>query len=130
MKKETYATSISAGLDLLAQHEVTVPARGRAVVNVGKYDLMDNDAFSSVVGLITPKSGLSFKHNIVARIGVVDQDYEGDVKVILDNLSDTPYHFDAGDKVAQLLLLPFFHLNGYEVEDRKRGTGGFGHTGR
>lgn len=122
-----YASKDSAGLDLLAKEEVTIKAHSSGVVNVGKFDLSNHTHLAkqflgtiNVVGLILPKSGLNFKHDIVERVGVIDELYKGDVMCKLDNHSDVDFTFKVGDPVAQMVVVPFVHLNGYDVEDVER----------
>ena len=79
-------------------------------------------------------SGLSAKHGIALAngIGVVDPDYRGELLVSVVNLSDTPYTFIDGERIAQLLLLPIIRGE-FEIadtlSDTERGSGGFGSTG-
>lgn len=128
MNKElTYATTQSAGLDLRSEEltALTIEPNGTLKIDTGKVPV---PAFH--VGFVMPKSGLSVNHNIVARIGVIDADYTGNIIVTLDNFGSEPYTFQPGDKVAQLVVVPMVQLDGFRVEDKERGEGGFGSTGR
>ena len=88
----------------------------------------------NVVAVICARSGLSAKHGIALAngIGVVDPDYRGELLVSVVNLSDTPYTFIDGERIAQLLLLPIIRGE-FEIadtlSDTERGSGGFGSTG-
>ncbi len=88
----------------------------------------------NVVAVICARSGLSAKHGIALAngIGVVDPDYRGELLVSVVNLSDTPYTFTDGERIAQLLLLPIIRGE-FEIadtlSDTERGSGGFGSTG-
>lgn len=81
---------------------------------------------------IMSRSGLASKG--VFTIGcVVDEDYRGEVKVLLTNNGRTELHIHPGDRIAQLALRRYHHADIVEVDsldDTTRGDGGFGHTGR
>lgn len=125
----SYATRLSAGLDLIAQEEVTIKAHSYGSVNVGKVELPTEVKGWIVTGLILPKSGLSKNHNIVCRTGVGDADFKNDYYCTLDNFGDEDYTFKVGDNVAQMVVLPCYQLPQYEVKDKDR-EGGFGSTGK
>lgn len=84
------------------------------------------------VGIIEPRSGLSFKHSIENGAGVIDSDYRGEIKIHLYNHGFGTVFFAAGDRIAQLLIqryeIPEFVLVA-ELDQTVRGEGGFGHTG-
>ena len=87
-------------------------------------------------GLVLPRSGLASRHGVtVANApGLVDSGYRGELQVILVNLdrSET-FRFDAGERVAQLLVVSFLDAAPAEVEaldGTSRGVGGFGSSGR
>lgn len=123
-KKETYATSGSAGLDLLAKESGVLKAKGYCSINVGKKKIPEG-----CVGFVMPKSGLAKKYNVVVRLGVIDSDYTGDIIVTLDNFGSVDFDFQKGMKVAQLVVVPFIHLKEFQVEQTIRGDNGFGSTG-
>ena len=84
---------------------------------------------------VRSRSGLSFKHGIVAvnSPGTIDADYRGEIKVLLTNLSNEAYEIQDGDRVAQLVIAKYERAEWVEVEaldETERGDGGFGHTGR
>lgn len=89
------------------------------------------------VAFIKPRSGLSFKWSINTMAGVIDQDYSGEIKVLLINHASEPYKINKGDRIAQLVILPVCHpkiktLNDaiYNAPlDSIRDTKGFGSTG-
>ena len=90
-----------------------------------------------VAGLVLPRSGLAARHGIsvVNAPGLIDPNYRGEVRVVLVNLSDEPFAAEAGDRIAQLLLVPFTApevevVNTLEPYGDDRGTGGFGSSGR
>lgn len=128
----SYATEGSAGMDVRANLDepVTLLPLQRALIPTGIF-------LSIPAGYecqVRPRSGLSAKHGVtVANApGTVDSDYRGEVKVILVNLSDTPFVINDGERVAQLVFARHERVSWYSVEsldDTERGEGGFGHTG-
>ena len=81
---------------------------------------------------ILSRSGLASKGMFVVG-GVVDEDYRGEVKVLLTNNGRTELHIHPGDRIAQMALRRYHHADIVEVNylnDTARGDGGFGHTGR
>ena len=127
-----YATAGAAGMDLLAAVEkpVRIPPAGRVLVPTGfcialptGYELQ-----------IRPRSGLALKHGIVLpnSPGTIDEDYRGEVQVILLNASEEYFLVTRGMRIAQAVLAPVYHAAWTEVEaldETARGVGGFGSTG-
>ena len=110
---------------------MTVMPGERAKINTGvAIEYGDND----VAAVICARSGLSAKHGISLTngIGLIDPDYRGELLVSVVNLSDVPYTFSDGDRIAQLLFTPVIRAE-FEVTDELnetgRGAGGFGSTG-
>lgn len=124
-----YAHPGDAGLDLWAAEEVVAEPKAKVQVPTGiAFCLPDG-----YVGLIWDKSGLSHKYGLKTVGGVIDASYRGEVKVGIVNLSDQPFTFRIGDKVAQILIQPVVRAELEEVshlEETKRGEDGFGSTGR
>jgi len=87
------------------------------------------------VAFVVPRSGLAFKHGItiVNSPGTVDAGYRGEIKVAVLNTDATePYTIEAGDRIAQLVVMPVSRARFVEVErlpGSMRGEGGFGSTG-
>jgi dUTP pyrophosphatase len=88
-------------------------------------------------GLVVPRSGLAARHGVTTlnAPGLVDPGYRGEVKVILHNAGDEPYEAQAGDRIAQLLLVPFWSPALRVVDQLPpgtdgRGADGFGSSGR
>lgn len=91
----------------------------------------------SVAGLVVPRSGLAARHGIsvVNGPGLVDPSYRGEIRVVLVNLGGARYEGAAGDRVAQLLLVPFAAPDLHVVDELPpspdgRGEDGFGSSGR
>lgn len=83
------------------------------------------------VGIIKDRSGMAYKR-IITHAGVVDSDYRGEVKVLLENAGDRLTHIIAGDRIAQMLILPCPYVcieETSELDETSRGSGGFGSTG-
>ena len=95
----TRGSTLSAGLDLYSAYDVTVPARGLVSVVT---DLQIHVP-SGCYGRIAPRSGLALQHHIDVGAGVIDEEYRGNVTVILFNHSDKLFVINRGDRVAQLI---------------------------
>jgi dUTP pyrophosphatase len=126
----TYATSGAAGMDLLAAKAMTVPAGGRALVPTGLCIALPEGYEMQV----RPRSGLALKHGITLpnTPGTVDEDYRGEVGVILLNTGSEPFVIARGDRIAQAVFAPVTRAEWEEVvvlPETQRGTGGFGSTG-
>jgi dUTP pyrophosphatase len=127
-----YATIHSAGLDLRADLEqsLVLKPHERAMVPTGLHIELPEGYEAQV----RPRSGLAAKHgiSIVNTPGTIDPDYRGEIKVILVNLSDVPFTLEPGERIAQMIIARFEHINWNEVDSlsvTERGEGGFGHTG-
>ena len=127
-----YATSGSAGLDLLAavEAEMTLAPGARAAVPTG----LSIELPLGVEAQVRPRSGLALNHGITClnTPGTIDSDYRGEVKVILINLGDAPFKIARGAKIAQMVIARHEQAELIEVEalsDTARGAGGFGSTG-
>jgi dUTP pyrophosphatase len=85
-------------------------------------------------GKIFDRSGLAAKNGITVLGGVIDNDYRGEWKVVLLNTDDEDIHtIYPGDRIAQVVFLPYGHFpvnQVDELQDSERGEGGFGSTGR
>jgi dUTP pyrophosphatase len=129
-----YATKGSAGLDLCAAIDspLLVGARERTKVPTG-FVIEVPEGYE---GQVVPRSGLAAKAGISLTncVGTIDSDYRGEVQVLIINHSDTPYTFEPGERIAQLVLVPIPRIEVIEVDDlgelTERGIGGFGSTGK
>jgi dUTP pyrophosphatase len=89
-----------------------------------------------VAGLVTPRSGLAseFGISVVNGPGLIDPNYRGEVRVVLVNLGDSRFEAAIGDRIAQLLLVPFVAPDTCVVDElpasEDRGENGFGSSGR
>jgi dUTP pyrophosphatase len=130
-----YATAGSAGLDLSAALGAPiklVPGQ-RVAVPTGLIVALP----AGHEGQVRPRSGLALRCGItVANApGTIDEDYRGELQVLLVNLSDEVQEISPGDRIAQLVVAPVTHVSVVEAEDEHalgqtdRGSGGFGSTG-
>ena len=93
-------TPLSAGYDLAAAYDTTIPARGKGIVKTDLAMAVPPTCY----GRIAPRSSLAWKKHIDVGAGVIDADYRGNVGVVLFNHSDTDLEVKHGDRVAQLIL--------------------------
>lgn len=118
-----------AGFDLYAAQPVSIPPGSQALVPTGLYIAIPEQW----VGVVKDRSSMALK-SIRTHAGVIDAGYRGEVKIVLSNAGAEPYQLQAGDKFAQLLLLPCLTLaeevlSVEELGSTERGAGGFGSTG-
>ncbi|KAI0852471.1 dUTP diphosphatase [Daldinia vernicosa] len=127
-KLPTRGSPFSAGYDLYASRPVTIPSRGKALVETDIALAVPAGTY----GRVAPRSGLAAKHFIDTGAGVIDADYRGPLKVLLFNHSDADFAVAEGDRVAQLVVERIYTpevLEVQELEESVRGAGGFGSTG-
>ena len=128
----SYATEGAAGMDLIAAvtERLVIPPGGRALVPTGLkialpagYELQ-----------VRPRSGLALKHGIVLpnSPGTVDEDFRGELQVIVLNAGEAPFTIERGMRIAQAVVSPVVRAVWREVDalpETARGAGGFGSTG-
>jgi dUTP pyrophosphatase len=125
-----YAHEGDAGLDLRAAEGLSIPAHGHATVGTG----IACEVPSGCVGLVFPRSGLACKSGVALRncVGVIDSGYRGEIKATLTNDTDDPFVVEAGDRIAQMVVMPYVPCKVEQVEElseTERGDGGYGSTG-
>lgn len=123
----------AAGYDLFAclSAPVEIPPHSTGKIGTGLSIAIPEGWF----GAVFARSGLASKHGIRPAncVGVCDSDYRGEYIVALHNDSDEPFIVNNGDRIAQLVILPFLKAEfeiADELDETERGTGGFGSTGR
>ena len=128
-----YATAASAGLDLRAALDdaLVLEPGDTALVPSGLAMHLGDPGLCAVV---LPRSGLGHKHGIVLGngTGLIDADYQGPLMISVWNRGREPFTMQAGDRIAQLVVLPIVRASLRvvdEFEASERGAGGFGHTG-
>ena len=127
-----YATELSAGLDLRANIDTPIELKPleRILVPTGLFIELQKGYEAQ----IRPRSGLAFKNGITVlnSPGTIDADYRGEVKVLLVNLSNTPFIINDGERVAQMVIAKHEQISWEptsSLDETERGAGGFGHTG-
>ena len=128
----SYGSEFAAGADLYActDADVEIAPHTTAVIPTG----IALELPVGYAGLIYARSGLATKKGLAPanKVGVVDCDYRGEVKVALHNHSEEKQVVSAGERIAQLVITPYITAEFAEVEslsDTVRGAGGFGSTG-
>ena len=131
----TYSQPGDAGMDLttIESHTFT-PASRKKILRTGVSVVIPQGC----VGFVTPRSGLAAKHNlsILNAPGTIDSGYRGELMVIAFWHGDgTYYTVNEGDRVAQLVVVPYVQCKLIEIDDvaaleTERGTGKFGSTGK
>jgi dUTP pyrophosphatase len=128
----SYATAGAAGFDLLAalREPLVVPPGGRALVPTGLQIALPQGYELQ----LRPRSGLALKHGITLpnSPGTVDEDYRGELGVILLNTGAEPFTVERGMRIAQGVVAPVVRAGWAEVAElpaTTRGAGGFGSTG-
>ncbi|XP_076849793.1 deoxyuridine 5'-triphosphate nucleotidohydrolase, mitochondrial isoform X2 [Brachyhypopomus gauderio] len=125
----TRGSSKSAGYDLYSAYDYTVGPMDKAVVLTDIQIAVPAGCY----GRVAPRSGLAANNFIDVGAGVVDEDYRGNVGVVLFNFSKSAFEVKKGDRVAQLVCERIFYpelLELQTLEETERGSGGFGSTGR
>ena len=127
-----YQTSQSAGMDLRANIDAPVLLKplDRKLIPTGLHIALPEGYEAQ----IRPRSGLVIKNGItiINTPGTIDPDYRGDVGVILVNISNEDFVVQPGDRIAQMVINKFEQAKFEvveELDETKRGEGGFGHTG-
>lgn len=130
-EKPSYANKYAAGLDIRS--------------NEGTYlypgDIKDIETELAVeipkgyFGMVVARSGLSYKKQIklINDVGIIDSDYRGNIGIRLINEGKEPYMIEIGDRICQMIIIPYIQpklVYVDELSETERGEGGFGHTGR
>lgn len=129
-----YATPGSAGLDLRACTSATTRIEpGQASLIPTGIAIHIGDP--NYCAMLLPRSGLGHKHGLVLGnlVGLIDSDYQGPLMVSCWNRGQEPFSFEPLERIAQLVIVPVQQAQFNLVEEfqaTRRGTGGFGSTGR
>jgi len=125
----TKGTPKSAGYDLYALENVFVPGGSTAIINTGVCVEIPDEHF----GLLCPRSSTGRKgFSLINTIGIIDSDYRGEIILHMKNNNPIGSTINRGDRVAQLLIVPYISpkINIVdELSETVRGSGGFGSTG-
>lgn len=125
----TRGSARAAGYDLYSAYDYTVPPMEKAIVKTDIQIALPSGCY----GRIAPRSGLAAKYFIDVGAGVIDEDYRGNVGVVLFNFGKEKFEVKKGDRIAQLICERIFYPEIEEVQvldDTERGSGGFGSTGK
>ena len=129
----TYGSASAAGADLYSclDSALEIPPGETRFVHTG----LCAEIPQGFAGLVFARSGLACKKDLAPanKVGVIDSDYRGEIRVVLHNHSREPQSVEPGERVAQLLIVPVFTPGFQEAEklsDTNRGAGGFGSTGK
>lgn len=129
----TYGSACAAGADLYAclEEPVTVAPGETFWVPTG----IALEVPAGCAGLVYARSSMGAKRGLAPanKVGVVDSDYRGEIRVVLLNHSKEPQTIQPGERVAQFVITPVItpsYIEAEELADTDRGTGGFGSTGR
>uniref|UniRef100_A0A3P9BJ59 Deoxyuridine 5'-triphosphate nucleotidohydrolase n=1 Tax=Maylandia zebra TaxID=106582 RepID=A0A3P9BJ59_9CICH len=124
----TRGSAKAAGYDLYSAYNYSIPPMDKAIVKTDIQIAVPHGYY----GRVAPRSGLAAKHFIDVGAGVVDEDYRGNVGVVLFNFGKETFEVKKGDRVAQLVCEKICYPDLVEQEtldETGRGAGGFGSTG-
>lgn len=131
-KMPVYGTEFSAGADLCAclEQPVTLEPGETRLISIG----ISMEIPVGYAGFVFARSGLATKRHLAPanKVGVIDSDYRGEFFVPLRNHGPIPQTIEPGERIAQMILMPYLAANFLEAEslsDTLRGEGGFGSTG-
>lgn len=129
----TYGSTEAAGADLYAclEEAVTILPGETAWISTG----IALEVPKGCAGLIYARSSMGVKRGLAPanKVGVIDSDYRGEIRVVLLNHSKQPQTVEHGERVAQMLITPVLtpaYEEVAELSDTSRGLGGFGSTGK
>jgi len=137
-----YATKLSAGFDICANHDEVIPAGKWKLIRTGLFIVSSSNAELLQVGneslwcvpeiQIRPRSGLAAKHGITVlnAPSTIDADYRGEIMINLINHGEQDFVISTGDRIAQGVCALSAQLNGIPVKDVERRDGGFGSSGK
>ena len=131
-KLPTYGSEFAAGADLYAclDAPVTIQPHETYLVPTG----LSLELPVGWAGMVHARSGMATKRDLAPanKVGVIDCDYRGEVLVSLHNHGSKPQTVEPGERIAQLVIMPYLTAQFFEAEelsDTVRGEGGFGYTG-
>ena len=129
-KLPAYGSEYAAGADLYAAEPVCIAPGETAFVHTG----IAVELPAGTVGLVYARSGLACKQDLAPanKVGVIDCDYRGEIMVALHNHGTAARRVEAGDRIAQLVIAPYYtaaFAEAEELSETVRGAGGFGSTG-
>lgn len=128
-----FATDCSAGADLCSAEDKTVEIAPGETVLIGTGIAVQIP--DGLAGFVFARSGLSLKKGLAPanKVGVIDSDYRGEIKVSLYNQSGEKHAVMPRERIAQMVVLPYIkpvYEESSELDSTERGQGGFGSTGK
>lgn len=129
----TMGSKFAAGADLYSAEDADVVIEPNETKFIGTGLAMEIP--EGYVGLVYARSGLACKRGLAPanKVGVVDSDYRGEIKVALYNHGKEAQTVEKGERIAQMVIAPYLSVNyeeADELSETERGEGGFGSTGR
>ena len=129
-QEPTRDSEYAAGYDLYSLEQHTIESNETLKIGTGIAVEIPHGYFGAVIA----RSGLATKQGLRLAncLGVIDEDYRGELIVALHNDSNVTRTVNAGERIAQLVIIPYLSVNFtevYELSDTKRGARGFGSTG-
>ncbi len=126
----SYQTDGASGMDLMSIENVIIDPGITYAVSTN----LSVEIPTGYLIYVTPRSGLAIKNSITIlnSPGLIDEDYRGEIKVILHNAGKLPFSIKKGDRIAQMTLFKYEKIELFEsneLSNTKRGIGGFGSTG-
>lgn len=126
-----YAHEGDAGADLRSVEDTIITPNSRILVHTGLHMAIPD----GYVGMVCPRSGFTLKQGVTVlnAPGIVDSGYRGEVGIILLNTSEQTVTVHKGDRIAQMVFIPYARMTFEHVEslpETDRGEGGFGSTGK
>ena len=125
----TKSTPGSAAYDLFSPENYLIPAKEKVLISTGLQFAIPQ----GTVGRILSRSGLAWKHDITVFHGCIDEDYHGDLRVIVINNGYTDYQVKRNDRIAQFLIQPISQVQGpieCQPFDNNQSHNGFGSTSK
>lgn len=129
-KLPAYGSEYAAGADLYASESAEIGSGKTAFIHTG----IAVELPAGTVGLVYARSGLACKQDLAPanKVGVIDCDYRGEIMIALHNHGKVERRVGQGDRVAQLVIAPYYVAQFSEADELSatvRGEGGFGSTG-
>lgn len=125
-------SEFSLGFDLCLPEDIEI-APGEYGVNVPLKVAYEPPVGYGAMLALRSSTGYYTTLRMSNAVGIIDEDYRGEISLLLDNIGEYPVHLTKGERIAQLVLLPLPRVEVVEVQginDTSRGSGGFGSTGR
>ena len=126
----TRGSNDAAGLDLYCPFHIKILADSQKKIPLG----VAVEIPKGHMGLLVPRSSMSKTPLRCANsVGIIDEDYRGEISIVYENVSCKDYTIARGDRIAQLIIVPIKLVDVVEVDEltaTERGSGGYGSTGK